>query len=319
MITQALYQGPPRGYSRTRTSKRYVVIHCTANDAPAANEAAYARRRTDNVSSHYYADRASVVQSLDTALGAWHAGSSVPNAHGIAWEFTGPGGASRAWWLANVAWDKVAAQMARDCRAHDIEPRDLDLAAIKAGKASGFITHNECRLVWGGTDHVCPGPGFPLDHLIAKVRAQMGKPAGPPAPSGGGVNVGEWNTDGVVDNWKWRPDAKTNTKVRPAWAVWLGVEEAHGARMAAAAADAKLTALTAQVAALSKVLAAVLAGVNRDDLDEAEVARLVLAGLPADEIARLVAERVPAETIAAAIPADLAQRLVDLLVARLAA
>jgi N-acetyl-anhydromuramyl-L-alanine amidase AmpD len=172
-ITRSIYDGPPNGYTDRRTTKRYITVHCTANDASAAGEAAYAKRRTDDVSSHYYADRTSVVQSLDTDLRAWHSGSAQGNDWGIAYELVGLSTWSRATWLASIAWDKVAAQMAVDCREHGIAVRDLTLDEIRAGKLTGFITHSDCRLVWGGTDHVCPGANFPMDHLVAQVHAAL--------------------------------------------------------------------------------------------------------------------------------------------------
>src|SRR5688572_2160402 len=104
-----MYDGPPNGYSNRYTRKRYIVVHNTANDASAANEADYAKRRTDSVSSHYYADDHEVIQSLDTDLRAWHVGSPTGNDQGISYEITGTNSKSTAWWRRNVAWDRLAA------------------------------------------------------------------------------------------------------------------------------------------------------------------------------------------------------------------
>lgn len=172
-IYPGIYAGPPRHYGNTRTTKRYVAIHNTANDATAEGEASYAKRREDSVSSHYYADNDSLLQSLDTALRAYHAGSTTGNSQAIAYEITGTNGKSRTWWLTNVAWPLLARQIAADCRAHDIEPRLLTVAEIKAGTRTGFITHDQMRQAWGGTTHTDPGPSFPLDHLLALVRAEL--------------------------------------------------------------------------------------------------------------------------------------------------
>lgn len=171
-IYQAIYDGPPRNYTATRTTKRYIAIHNTANDASAENEASYAKRRTDSVSSHYYVDSNSVVQSLNTDYRAWHAGSKTGNDRAISYEITGVNGWSRAQWLDRVAWGLLAAQIRKDCAAHNIVARDLTVTQIKAGSLTGVITHNEMRLAWGGTTHTDPGPNFPMDHLLALVNEQ---------------------------------------------------------------------------------------------------------------------------------------------------
>ena len=174
-IFSAIYSGPPAHYGSTRTDKRYIAIHNTSNDATAEGEASYAKRRTDSVSAHYFVDNNSIVQSLNTDLRAYHAGSTTGNSQAIAYEITGTNGKSRAWWMANVAWPLLARQIALDCREHAIEPRLLTVAEIKAGKLTGIITHDQMRQAWGGTTHTDPGPNFPLDHLLGLVRAELGE------------------------------------------------------------------------------------------------------------------------------------------------
>jgi hypothetical protein len=165
-IYRAIYDGPPRWYGNTRTSKVYIAIHSTENSASAEAEADYAKRRADSTSSHYYIDQNSIVQSLDTDLRAFHAGSRPGNDRAIAYELTGRAAWSRSQWLGAVAWPLLVAQIRADCAAHNIVPRDLSVAQIQAGSLTGIITHNEMRLAWGGTDHTDPGPNFPMDHLI---------------------------------------------------------------------------------------------------------------------------------------------------------
>ena len=172
-LYSSIYSGPPRHYGSTRTDKRYIAIHNTSNDATAEGEASYAKRREDSVSSHYYVDNDSILQSLDTNLRAVHAGSSTGNSQAISYEITGTNGKSRAWWLDNVAWLPLARQIAVDMREHDIAPQLLTVEQIKAGKLTGIITHNQMRLAWGGTTHTDPGPNFPMDHLLGLVVAEM--------------------------------------------------------------------------------------------------------------------------------------------------
>lgn len=167
------FDGPPGAYGTTPYPKRYVAIHNTANDASDSAEADYAEHRADHVSSHYYVDADSITQSLRTEYGANHAGSTIGNRHAIAYEITGTNAKSRTWWLANVAWGVLARQIARDCRKHNIAPRLLTVAQMRDGTTTGLVTHDLMRQAWDGTTHTDPGPGFPMDHLIALVAAEM--------------------------------------------------------------------------------------------------------------------------------------------------
>lgn len=178
--TDIPYLGPARWYRKdssgkpVSTYKRYVAIHNTSNKnlASAEAEASYATRRPDQVSSHYYCDHNSLVQSLHTDWVAYHAGSNTGNTHAIAYEITGWNSFSRDRWLASVAWPLLARQIARDCRKHLIEARWLTVAEMKAGQLTGLVTHADMTLAWGGT-HTDPGPNFPKDHLLALVQQEL--------------------------------------------------------------------------------------------------------------------------------------------------
>ena len=173
MIYRDIYAGPAANYGTSTFAKMYIAIHNTSNTASAKNEAAYARRRTDNISSHYYADGVEIIQMLDTNWQAWHAGSTRGNQRGIAYEITGVNGWTRAQWLANVDWDKLARQIARDCTTHNIDAQQLTIAQMNDGRSTGIVTHDQMRRAWGGTTHTDPGVNFLMDHLLALVRAQL--------------------------------------------------------------------------------------------------------------------------------------------------
>ena len=164
------FDGPPRSYSTSQYDKRYIAIHNTSNDATAEAEANYAQTRTDSVSSHYYVDNNSIVQSLRTQYGANHAGSSTGNHHAIAYEITGTNDKTRNWWLDNVDWELLSRQIARDCQKHAIDVRTLTVAQMQDGHSTGIVTHDQMRLAWGGTTHTDPGPNFPMDHLIQMIK-----------------------------------------------------------------------------------------------------------------------------------------------------
>lgn len=67
---------------------KYVVVHNTANDASAANEAAYMLGNSDYTSYHYAVDDMCAVQAIPENRTAWHAGDGTGpgNMYGIAIE-----------------------------------------------------------------------------------------------------------------------------------------------------------------------------------------------------------------------------------------
>ena len=160
-----------------------IAIHNTSNDGTAEDEASFAKRRTDNVSSHFYADDNSVIQSLDTDSKAGHAGSNTGNQNAVAVEITGFNGWSRQKWLDNVAWELLGSVLAQVCRHYGIAVRRASVAEMQASpKVRAFYSHDDMRRAWGGTDHTDPGPNFPWDRLFQAVNNALG---GATAPTGG--------------------------------------------------------------------------------------------------------------------------------------
>ena len=73
-------------YSMTPTR---IVVHNTANDAPAMNETSYMISNNQEVSFHYAVDDKEVVQGIPENRNAWHSGDGehgVGNRQGIAIE-----------------------------------------------------------------------------------------------------------------------------------------------------------------------------------------------------------------------------------------
>lgn len=164
-------------------TKYGIAIHNTSNTASAANEASYATRRTDGTSSHFYCDDTEVIQSLDTKYRAGHAGSYEGNEHAVAVEITGTNDKTRAWWIANVAWDQLGRVLAAVCRKYDIEPRRASVAEMKANpRVRAFYSHDDMRRAWGGTTHTDPGGNFPWDHLFTTVKAHLSGTVPAPTP-----------------------------------------------------------------------------------------------------------------------------------------
>lgn len=290
-----IYDGPPRSYQRTRTPKKWVVIHCTQNTASAANEASYAKRRTDSVSSHYYVDDREIVQSLDTDYVAHHVGSYTGNMHGISYEITGLIQWSRSRWLSSVAWDLLATQIRRDCAEHGITPRLLTVAEIRAGK-TGIITHNQARLAWGGTDHTDPGPNFPMDHLLALLT----KEDRVSAKELWGYRIPP--EAGVAQSY---PDIRSDGYRASTWVQ-------YGYRWARRAAERASELLAGQAAILSKLDGADDGATRqaiREELDRHRAALLAEMREDLDELAELVRRRDTGELTAEQVVDELARRL----------
>ena len=157
-----------------------IAIHNTSNTnlASAEDEADFATRRTDGISAHFYCDKNSVVQSLDTDARAGHAGSSEGNQNSIAVEITGLNSFSRQRWLDSVAWDKLARTLAfvilNDPDYAGFQVRRASVEEMKDNpKVKAFYGHDDMRRAFGGTTHTDPGPNFPWDHLIATVKAAV--------------------------------------------------------------------------------------------------------------------------------------------------
>lgn len=196
------YLGTGRNYRRDNngkavgTKKKYVAIHNTSNSAPSRNEASYATRRTDSVSSQFYIDDNEAFQSLPSEWVAWHAGSNTGNTYAISLEITGFNSTNN--WLGDPDDIDMSARITADmCRKWGIQPKYLSVAEMKAGNVTGIVTHDRMRQAWGGTDHTDPGPNFPMAYFIAKVQEFLGQAPAPQPGSGSALPIPVDN--GILD------------------------------------------------------------------------------------------------------------------------
>jgi hypothetical protein len=67
---------------------------------------------------------------------------------------------------------ELAPIVASDMRRFGIPNRWCTVDDLKARRA-GHTTHNDLRLAFGGTTHTDPGAGFPRDHVIEIVAAEL--------------------------------------------------------------------------------------------------------------------------------------------------
>jgi hypothetical protein len=295
-VYSSIYDGPPRRYGSSPTNKKYITIHNTSNarDASAEDEASYAKNRTDGTSSHYYVDRNSIVQSLNTDLRANHVGSTTGNNTGISYEITGTNSKTRAWWMGNVAWGLLVKQIKTDCAEHDITPRLLTVQQIKDGRMTGIITHNQARLAWGGTNHTDPGENFPLDHLIALLKGTT-EEDDMPLNSTDAKTL--FTTDGVIPAPAGAADRKTNPTWSAASILKGTMERVYDLPQQLAAIKAGQAAILAGMKGLDTkgILAAIdkaaTADAARDAALLAELRELASGGATADEVIDVIVAR----------------------------
>lgn len=138
----------------------WLMRYCAANDRKA--------------SWHYAVDSDSVTQSVREADIAYHAGRKA-NTRGIGIELATKGTPAAALW-ADTYHQKMLTMaewlVAGICRRHRIEPFFVDAAGLMEGRR-GVTTHAHVSLAFHETDHTDPGPDFPVEAFLAKVKARL--------------------------------------------------------------------------------------------------------------------------------------------------
>lgn len=236
-----------RGDGGPRRSTQIIILHATDNTASAANEAAYATRREDETSAHYYVDDTQIIQALpvgNVAYGALGHGNAV----GVQYELCG-----RSNQLSDATMRRAAAQVARDCARYGIPVRKLTSAQVRDG-ARGICGHLDVTYAWpeDGGDHTDPGANFPWSTFIGYVAAAAGK-----------------DTDMDLDHDKLAgtPDYPGRTAREALTDVWQRAQfDLPAVKAALARVEAKIATLatpqvdmTALVAALRPVIGAAVA------------------------------------------------------------
>lgn len=167
---------------------RVIVVHSTECPMTAGIAAALAGPNwfggpKAGTSAHIIADPSGAVEMVHDSNIAWHVG---PGGNGFTWgaEHAGRASFTAAEW--GTAEGKAmltasATAAAKVAKAHGIPARWLSIAQLRAG-ASGFCSHNDIRLAFGGTTHTDPGPNFPYAYYMQQVKAALGgaEPAAAP-------------------------------------------------------------------------------------------------------------------------------------------
>lgn len=159
-------------------------------------------------SAHYCVDNDSIVQCVNEGDYAWAAGPTS-NTRGIQIEMAGRASQSRAEWLdeySRAMLERTAALVADICTRQGIPVRVLTDAQLAAGE-SGITTHAACSRVWGETDHTDPGPNFPWDFFMERVRAHVNGSGGSiEVPAAAPIDAGHAPARRIAMNGVFYPD-----------------------------------------------------------------------------------------------------------------
>ena len=203
---------PSPNFTRGRARNvRLIVIHTV--EAPERGTIAedvarnwFAKSEAKS-SSHYIVDNDSIVRCVDEANTAW--ATPGANADGLQIEHAGYAAQNPGQWGDDYssAMLELSARLTADlCRRYAIPAVHLTPAQLAAG-ARGIIGHIDATNAYGPRGgHTDPGPSFPWDAYIAKVRGHLGQAASVapsntfPLPAGHwyGPNDGTWKSHSGV-------------------------------------------------------------------------------------------------------------------------
>lgn len=122
------------------------------------------------VSAHYCVDAGTIVQCVREKDIAWHARGG--NAHSIGVELAGYARQTGHEWAddySTAVLTRASGLVADLCRRWRIPPRWLVAGDLLAGRR-GITGHSEVSRAYGKSDHWDPGPGFPVETFLDRVR-----------------------------------------------------------------------------------------------------------------------------------------------------
>ena len=162
-----------------------IVIHNTANDAPAENEIAYMHRNNMETSFHFAVDDKEAVQGIELNRNAWHAsdGNGKGNREGIAIEICYSKSGGERWLKALENAAELTAKLLKD----------YGWGIDRVTKHADY------------TDKHCPHrilDEYGWDNFLNLIKSKMGEPVKPtPAPQPTKIDVIYQIWDDVKNTW----------------------------------------------------------------------------------------------------------------------
>ena len=167
----------PHYYPGWPSPPRLIVLHSTETPCAPGSARAVARAfqsAATQASAHDVIGPDAVFSCVDLANRAWHVGAPG-NGFAIGVEQTGFAHFTAEDWASapvQAMLANVVVRVADICRQTGIPAVCVDVDGIRAG-ASGITTHAMVAKAVGGSTHWDPGPHYPLDDVIARVRALL--------------------------------------------------------------------------------------------------------------------------------------------------
>lgn len=122
------------------------------------------------VSAHYCVDARRVISCVREKDIAWHARGGNTDSIGV--ELAGYAHQTEREWgddYSSAVLTRAATLVADVCRRRRIPVRWLVAGDLVAGRR-GITGHSEVSAAYGRTDHWDPGPGFPVEGFLDRVR-----------------------------------------------------------------------------------------------------------------------------------------------------
>jgi N-acetyl-anhydromuramyl-L-alanine amidase AmpD len=151
-----------------------IVIHTmeiSERSGAAAACAAWFADPVSQVSAHYCVDAETTIQCVREADVAWHARGGNTTSLGV--ELAGAAAQTAEEWAdtySAAVLRRAAVLVADLCRRHDVPARRVDAAGLRAGMR-GITGHADVSIAFRKSDHWDPGPAFPWDTFLRRVRA----------------------------------------------------------------------------------------------------------------------------------------------------
>lgn len=170
---------PARNFTPSRPARvRLVVLHTTESPlrvgAARAVAGWFAGPGAPQASCHYAVDAEEVIRCVRDEDQAWSAPGA--NGDGLQVELCASAGWSSAEWSATDVQrllERAAGLVAALCTRHDLPAEMVQVDGLLDGEA-GITTHAAVSAAWHRSTHWDPGPSFPLESFIARVRELLG-------------------------------------------------------------------------------------------------------------------------------------------------
>lgn len=154
---------------------RFIVMHSMESQEKgetAENVAAYFHTLTIPASAHYCVDANSIVQCVQCKDVAY--GAPSLNRNGIHIELAGRARQKEAEWLDDYskAMLELAAELCGKvlCPKFHIPVQWVKAEGLKQAATRGFTSHAEGSKAFHPSGHWDPGPSFPIEHFLERVR-----------------------------------------------------------------------------------------------------------------------------------------------------